>query len=185
MKTTNPSLVKRFYKGTVEVGDHSKDFIIEPDYALVFNGKVTYRSNPVKCMVAWRDMAGKYHNRSFYKGHPVHALMQGLTKMTNFTNRERSDYSGIAKTILGIIGGGCIHGKSQTGLNSTIENFNYVYEHISPEGNVLFWEDVRKLSDGHSILSNLWGGQAKLDVSDLHEDVAAFIMERRMSNDKK
>lgn len=52
-KTTTPALVRRYFEQKAEVGDSSKDLIVEPEYVLVFTGKVSYQKLAQKRVVAW------------------------------------------------------------------------------------------------------------------------------------
>jgi len=181
MKTTNPSLIKRFYKGTLEVGDYSKDFIIEPDYALVFNGKVKYRKDPVKCIVAWRDSAGEFNSYQFYESHPVTPLMRGMWSVGREVQKDFPDYESVTKMMFGIIAKRCVSDIKQSEFEILIENFNYTYSQVKEKEK--FWEEINaEKGPPVLVLRFLWNGSSNKDISNINEDFAAFIMERRMDN---
>jgi len=177
MKTTNPSLIKSCFEGALKPGDHSKDFIIEPDYCLVFIGKITYRAHSVRVLVSWRDMEGKFFMPKFYGKNPILCLLkdkipEDITIVQGPCNLLTRSYL----TVLKIVSPSY---NNQGEIDKLISILNKEYKNLPTCERERFWE---KLDSNDNPCRKMWNGSHDYDLTGVSSLIAAGLMERRLSS---
>ena len=173
IKTTNPALIKKYLSGKLEPGDSSKDFIIEADYALVFQGKIPYQKEPRKRLVMWRDKKGQFYRYMFHLTPKLNELLISLTPITvqGIACQDPTVYA--YNGICGLVES--CNQELQEDADRFITKINLAYEGANMEK---VWEFFK---DKEEHLKPLWN--SKLDIQELPSDILVEIMTRKMLAD--
>jgi hypothetical protein len=181
MKTTNPSLIRRFYLGELEVGDHSKDFIVEHDYCLVFIGKIPHRKTKTPMIVAWKERhSSTYYRHSYDMGHPLYEMLmkkyQPPVYVTVELVKDMDRTATIIHTLLCTLAVTDLN-RGEDKARELVESINKLYTRINRNHNMV-WRHVEERPEG---CEGLWNGKMQWDIDGLPDSFKTEIMIRRLS----
>ena len=171
-KMLKRTLIKKFFEGTLEVGDWSKDFLLEPDYTLVYTGRAPYRRSPYHMVVAWRDHKGIFHGNWILKSdHPAsEGIKDKIPKGMKFDYHPERLLAQMCSVLFGIT---CASNQEETDMY--VDMFNTFYSVY--RGGTRLWEKVDVHEDTYKAL---WNGEFKFNHHGLHDNILRGFMERRL-----
>jgi len=173
----NKKIIEKFFSGDGKVGDVSKDYIFEQEYALVFKGKVPYFKGKHDSILAWRDTEGLFHCFSLMFASPGLAeVIQGIPEDL-VVQMEYSQSELATKIYLDLLQL-CTLDKfslSPEDVEGLIKDINHLYTFCEgPE--ILF-----KRMTGHQRIENHHLQDLPFAISRLPAEILGKFMEMRMS----
>lgn len=172
----NKAFIKKFFSGRGEIGDTSKDYIFEQEYALIFKGKVSYYKGNSHRILAWRDNEGLFHCFPLVFARPGLAeVIQGIPDDVK-VQMEYIQSELATKIYLDLLTLFTLEKSSlsEEAIENLIKDINYFYTFC--EGPELLWKwlnEHQKIEVHH--LQDL-----PFDISRLPADILGKFMEIRM-----
>ena len=170
-KTTTPALVRKYFERKAEVGDSSKDLIVEPDYVLVFTGKLPYQKLAQKRIIAWLPPSEKnfhVYRRNAFSEQIVDLVKKWVPKGTAMI----TEYTLIFQLGNYLTRLAMVVEDSPEKRKSTVERINHDLQYITEEE---IWAYIDEKKD---FFKPLWSGEVEL--GGLDDKLAIEIVTRRL-----
>ena len=170
-KTTTPALVRKYFERKAEVGDSSKDLIVEPDYVLVFTGKLPYQKLAQKRIIAWLPPSEKnfhVYRRNAFSEQIVDLVKKWAPKGTAMI----TEYTPIFQL-------GSYLARLTLAMTDTPEKRKSIIEKINHELQFVTEEEIwAYIDEREGFFAPLWSGENEL--SGLDDKLAVGIITRRL-----
>lgn len=173
----NKAFIKKFFSGKGKIGDVSKDFIFEQEYALIFKGKVSYYKGNINRVLAWRATEGLFHCFPLVFNRPGLAeVIQGIP--TDVKIQMEYNQSELAtKIYLDLLTLLTLDkfSFSEDEIENRIKDINYFYAFC--EGPELLFNRMKEFQK----IENYHLQDLPFDISRLPADTLGKFMEMKMS----
>jgi hypothetical protein len=174
-KTTNPALIRRYFKGKAEPGDYSEDFIIEPEYVLTYQGKLPYVPKfKFRQALVWRTFKGVFHCiNELDKMETLEKFLPLIPPDIKKSPMNRAHALAFCNMrMMQLVK--CT--ADQAEADSLIEMINETYALSTP--GVLF----ERWNKNSNVFRPLFSKNCEIDITALDPDLIAYIMQRRLES---
>ncbi len=177
-KVTNPVIIKRYFSGEAQPGWYSKDFRVDPDYILVFCGRMKFCKENSERAVMWRNREGKFFRHTASPFSPEYPLLKKYAPedFDCITVSRGKEITLLCMAMLKI----SVASSSdipQSEVDKCVDRINELFPLCEEEK---LFETLNKTTNIFS-KSTLFHPDYDKDYSGVNEYMAAFIMERRFS----